>query len=155
MNTDAVLRSTGLQPPTDRPLPAGLTPAAWGRSGDKWVFWFENPTATELLAALERVREHVNVEYPWPRAIRFFSVPHMVLVGVVDQPDPALDAAVRDSGTSSWMGGELWSLVSVTRSTGAMVFPEPKGNRNHKLVEKLRLSKLQPDRYALAAISAR
>lgn len=154
MHTEALLAATGLKAEGERPLPDGLSPEAWGRSGDHWVFWFRNPTADELLLALDRVRTHVNAEYAVPRPIRFWSVPRMVLVAVVDRPDPGLDEAIRRSGTSTWMGGELWSLVSIDRRSGAMVFPEPSGNRNHRLVEQLRLRKLEPDRFARASLAA-
>jgi hypothetical protein len=154
MNVDALLRATSLSVPTDHPLPEGLHPTAWGRSGDQWVFWFANPSATALSDALERVRNHVNAAYPTPRPIRFLSVPKMVLVAVLDAPDPAVDEVVRGCATSGWMGGEMFALVSVVRPTGAMVFPQPKGNRNQKLVDQIRLSKLAPDRWARAARAA-
>lgn len=154
MNADAVLRAAGLSTPTDRPLPAEVRPDAWGRDGDHWVFWFANPSAAALADALERVRTHVNAAYPTPRPLRFLAVPKMVLVAVLDQPDGAVDEAVRQCATSGWMGGEMFALVSVVRPTGAMVFPQPKGNRNQRLVDQLRLSKLAPDRWARAALGA-
>jgi hypothetical protein len=152
VNPEALLRTTGLTVPTDRPLPDGLRPAAWGRSGHHWVFWFEDLGATALTDALERVRTYVNEAYPVPRPVRFLAIPKMVLVNVVEQPDEALETAVRNSGTSGWMGGESFALVAAVRSSGVLVFPVAKGNRNHRLVEQLRMSKLEADRFARAAL---
>jgi len=154
MNVDALLQATGLTIPGDLTLPDGVRPAAWGRQGDRWVFWFVNPSADELTRGLEAVRAVVNAQYRTPRAMRVFSVPKMVLVAVVERPDPALDEVVRASGTSGWMGGEMFALVSVVRGTGAMVVTEPRGNRNHRLVEQIRLSKLEPDAWARAALAS-
>jgi Zn-dependent protease with chaperone function len=150
----AVLQSTGLAP-SELTLPPGLAPAVWGRSGNTWGFWFERPGAAGLLAAHELVRTFVNEQYPLPRLLRLFGIPYMVLVAVQDTPDPAVDKVVADSATSGPWGGEVWHLVSITRSTGALVLPTPKGNRNHRLVEQIRLSKFGPDRYAHAVIAAR
>lgn len=153
MAFEGMITKLGLTVPQQPTLPEGLRPAAWGQSGNTWAFWFHNPTAEGLLAELERVRTFVNAQYRVPKALRFVS-PYMVVVAVLDKPDPAVDEAVRTSRSNGPWGGEVFHLVSATRSTGAVIRLTPRGTRNQRYIEEIRLRK-NPEMYGQAAISAR
>ena len=144
------LNALGLEIPEVQ-LPTDLKPVSWGQGARTWVFFFDNPTADQLQVHLEQVRGFVNAQYTLPRPLRF-RAPYMVVVGVLDAPQPDVDEVVRSSRTSTGWGGEVYHLVSVTRSTGAVVVPTPQGTQAQRRVERLRLESFDPARYARVAL---
>ena len=144
MDVSRALAQGGLA--ADRPLGEGVRPAAWGTNGKHWVFVYESPTADQLAQQLDAVRLWVNGPYRMPRAMRLSS-PVMVLIALSDDVDDAVEALVRASPTSGWMGGEIYYLVSVALSADRVVFPEPRGTRNQRAVEAVRFRLAQPDQW--------
>ena len=133
------------------PLPEGLEPVVWGKKANTWAFFFDNPDADALVAALDQVRGFVNAQYRIPRPLRLFP-PYMVVVAMLDTPDPAVEAVVAGSYSSGAWGGEIYHLVAATRSTGAVVRLVPRGTRNQRHVESLRLRSKRPELYGEAAL---
>lgn len=149
MDAASALKSFGLEP--TMALPEGLSPTAWGRDGNTWVFVVEPATAERMVQTLDAVRTFVNAQYWLPRPLRF-RAPYMAVIGVADTPDDALDQAVAQSDVATGMGGESFHLVAVTRSTGRIVLPEPRGHRNQRVVWQMGLNMRRPDRYAEALL---
>jgi hypothetical protein len=129
-------------------LPEGLSPAGWGRNGENWYFVYEDPGAEHFMAQVEAVRKFVNGQYAMPRMLRFRS-PYMLVLAVLTAPDPATVEAVRQSYTSGWMGGEVYHLAALGLHDQVLTLPEPKGNRNQRFVEALRLKQSRPDQLVL------
>lgn len=150
MGYEAMIEKLGLTVP-DLQLPEGMKPVAWGQNANTWAFFFDNPDADALVAALEQVRSFVNAQYRIPRPLRLFA-PYMVVVAVLDTPSRSVDAVVAGSYSSGAWGGEIYHLVAVTRSTGAVVRLAPRGTQNQRYVESLRLRSKKPELYGEAAL---
>lgn len=151
MRWSDVVSSLGLT--ADRALPDAIGAAAWGRDGNRWVFFLDTPGRDGLARSLEQVRTWVNAQYRVPRPLRIFA-PYMAVVAVQTRPDADLDALVESSPTSSAWGGEVWHLVSATRATSRVLVPQPQGGPNAQRVERIRLHQFGPERYGRAALSA-
>ncbi|MCA9488929.1 MAG: hypothetical protein KC621_03380 [Myxococcales bacterium] len=149
MGWSEILTSLGLS--ADQPLPDGIGAAAWGRDGNRWVFFFDTPGKDGLERSLEAVRGWVNGQYRVPRPLRIFA-PYMAVVAVQTRPDADLDALVTSSATSSLWGGEVWHLVSATRATGQVVVPVAQGGPQAQRIARLRLHQFTPERYGRAAL---
>jgi hypothetical protein len=93
-------------------LPPGIDDAVdWGHKDRTWALVV--PGRRDVMEpAFERLRAHVNARYKMPRALRFVA-PHMLVVGVIDGPDEALERWVTTHPNSTIWGGEVFHLLLV------------------------------------------
>jgi hypothetical protein len=90
-----------------------------GRNDKTWAFILEGRREV-MEPAVEAIRRFVNGHYPVPRALRFRS-PHMLIVGVVDHVDDALEDWVMRHSTSTFLGGEVFHVLLVDTASRRVV----------------------------------